>query len=143
MSQDVPAVPSISINGEVLEVTNCFTYLGSTVTNNLSLDAKIDKRIAKAAAVISKLSKRVWENHQLTLNTKLKVYQTCVLSTSTPQLYGSEFWTTYARQENRLEGFHLRCFQRIMGIRWQDRVTNTAVLETAGLLSMHFMLCQH
>ena len=87
-----------------------------------------------------KLSKRVCENHQLTLNTKLKVYQACILSTL---LCGSESWTTYARQENRLEGFHLRCLRQIMGVRWQDRVTNTAVLEKEGSLSMHFMLCQH
>ena len=141
IGQDFPAVPSININGEVLEVTDCLTYLGSTITNNLSLDAEIDKRIAKAAAVMSKLSERVWENHQLTLNTKVtkfKVYQACVLSTL---LYGSESWTTYARQENRLVSFHLRCLRRIMGSRWQDRVTNTAVLEKAGSLSMHLLLC--
>ena len=141
MGQDFPAVPSININGKVLEVTDRFTYLGSTITNNPSLDAEIDKRIAKADAVMSKLSKRVWENHQLTLNTKatkLKVYQACVLSTL---LYGSESWTTYGRQENRLVSFRLRCLRRIMGIRWQDRVTNTAVLEKAGSLSMHLMLC--
>ena len=136
MGQNFPAVPSININGEVLEVTDRFTYLGSTITNNLSLDAEIDNQ---AAAVMSKLSKRIWENHQLTLNTKLKVYQACVLSTL---LYGSESCTTYARQENRLESFHLRCLRRIMGIRWQDIVTNTAVLEKAGSLSMHLMLCQ-
>ena len=116
--QNVPTPPSISINNEVLEVTDHFTYLGSTVTSNLSLDKEIDKRIAKAAAVLSKLSKRVWNISQLTLNTKLKVYQACVLSTL---LYGSESWTTYAQQENRLESFHLRCLRRIMGITWHHR----------------------
>ena len=105
MGQDFPAVPSININDEVLKVTDRFPYLGSTITNNLSLDAKIEKPIAKAAAVMSKLSERVWENHQLTLKTKLKVYQACVLSTL---LYGIESWTAYARRENRLESFHLR-----------------------------------
>ena len=140
MGQDFPAVPSMSINGEVLEVTDRYTYLGFTITNNLSLDTEINKRIAKAAAVLSNLSKRVWETHQLTWNTNLKVYQACVLGNL---LYGSEFWTTYARQEKRLESFHLRCLRRIMGIRWQDRVTNTAVLEKAGSLSMHLMLCQN
>ena len=118
MGQNVPTPPSISINNEVLEVTNHFTYLGSTVTSNLSLDKEIDKRIAEAAAVLSKLSKRVWNISQLTLNTKLKVYQACVLSTL---LYGSESWTTFAQQENRLESFHLRCLRRIMGITWHQR----------------------
>ena len=87
---------------------------------------------------MAKLSKRVWGNNQLTQNTKLKVYQACVLSSL---LYGSESWTTYARQENRLESFHLRCLRRILGITWKDRVTNTAVLEQAGSLSMHLLLC--
>ena len=118
MGQDVPAPPSISIDNEELEVTDHFTYLGSTVANNLSLDTEISKRIAKAAAVMGKLNKRVWGNNQLTENTKLKVYQACVLSTL---LFSSESWTTYARQENRLESFHLRCLRRILGITWQDK----------------------
>ena len=139
MGQDVSVPPAISIDNELLEVTDHFTYLGSTITSNLSLDAEIDKRIAKAAAVMAQLSKRVWGNNQLTLNTKLKVYQACVLSSL---LYGSESWTTYARQESRLESFHIRCLRRILGITWQDRVTNTAVLEKADSLSMHLMLCQ-
>ena len=139
MGQEVAAPPSISINNEVLEVTNNFTYLGSTIADNLSLDREIDKRIAKATGVMAKLSKRVWENSQLTLNTKLKVYMACVISTL---LYGSESWTTYARQENRLESFHLHCLRRILSISWQDKITNTTVLEKAGTLSMHLLLCQ-
>ena len=86
---------------------------------------------------MAKLSKRVWTNSQLTMNTKLKVYQACVLSTL---LYSSESWSMYARQENRLESFHLRCLRRILGITWQDKVTNAAV--QAGSLSMHLMLSQ-
>ena len=73
------------------------------------------------------------------MNTKLKVYQACVLSTL---LYGSESWSTYARQENRLESFHLRCLRRILGITWQDKVTSAAVLKQAGSLSVHLMLSQ-
>ena len=67
------------------------------------------------------------------------VYQACVLSTL---LYGSEWWTTYARQERRLNGFHLGCLWRLLHIRWQDRVTNTEVLERAGSLSMPSLLIQ-
>ena len=86
-----------------------------------------------------RLSKRVWSNNQLTSNTKLQVYQACVLSTV---LYGSESWTSYARQENRLESFHLSCLRHILGITWQDKVTNTAVLGRAGSHSIHLLLCQ-
>ena len=95
MGQDVPSPPSITINNQLLEVADHFTYLGSIISSNLSLDCKIDKHIAKAASVMARLSKRVWSNNQLTSNTKLQVYQACILSTL---LYGSESWTTYTRQ---------------------------------------------
>lgn len=62
MSQDVSASLSIGFDAVVLEFTYHFTYLGSTFTKNLSLH--IDNRIDKTAAVMSKLSKRVYNNSQ-------------------------------------------------------------------------------
>ncbi|XP_072177830.1 uncharacterized protein [Diadema setosum] len=70
-----------------------FTYLGSAISSSLSLDNEINNRIGKPTAVMAKLNRRVWNNSQLTKNTKLCVYQACVLSTL---LYGSESWATYA-----------------------------------------------
>ena len=55
---------------------------------------------------------------------------------------GSETWTTYARQEKRLNSFHLRSIRRILGISWQDRVSNTEVLSRANLPSMFTLLRQ-
>ena len=57
-------------------------------------------------------------------------------------MYGSEAWTTYAKQENRLCSFHLRSTRRILGISWQDRVSNTEVLPRANLPSMFTLLRQ-
>ena len=116
---------------------NSFTYLGSTVSDTLNLDTEISSRIAKAAGVMAKLNKRVWNNSLLSERTKVLVYQACVLSTL---LYGSESWTAYARQEKRLNSFHLRCLRRLLKIKWQDRVPNTEVLDRAGLLSMPALL---
>ena len=122
-----------------LEVVDSFTYLGSSISSTLSLDTEINTRIGKAASTMSKLNKRVWNNTQLTEATKLRVYRACVLSTL---LYGSESWATYAGQEKRLNSFHLRCLRRLLHIRWQDRVTNTEVLQQAGLHSMFALLSQ-
>lgn len=138
LSQNVPSPPSISIDGEVLENTDHFKYLGSTITSHLSLDKEIDTRIARAAAILSKLNKKVWENNNISLNTKLRVYQACVLNSSS----SSETWTTYARQENRLNSFHLRCLRRILGINWEDKITNTSVLEQTNSHSMYLLITQ-
>jgi hypothetical protein len=137
MCQDVSEVPNISIEDYSLEVVQDFTYLGSTISNDLSLEAEINKRIGKAASSMSRLSTRVWENTKLTTNTKIAVYNACVLSTL---LYGSETWVTYARQERRLNSFHLRCLRRILSINWQDKVSNKDVLESAKSQSMFAML---
>ena len=50
--------------------------------------------------------------------------------------------TTYARQERRLNTFHPRSIRRILGISWQDKVTNTDVLSRAGLPIMYTLLRQ-
>ena len=69
----------------------------------------------------------------------MAVYNACVISTL---LYGSEMWTTYAGQERRLNTFHLRSIRRILGICWQDKVTNADVLSRAGLPTMYTLLRQ-
>ena len=137
MAQDTESPPIITTKNTQLEVVNSFTYLGSTVSDTLNLDTEISSRIAKAAGVMAKLNKRVWNNSLLSERTKVLVYQACVLSTL---LYGSESWTAYARQEKCLNSFHLRCLRRLLKIKWQDKVPNTEVLDRAALLSMPALL---
>ena len=139
MGQDVSEAPVIKIGDHTLGVTDSFTYLGSTITSNLCLDAEINTRIGKAASCMARLSKRVWENKKLTTRTKAQVYQACVLSTL---LYGSETWTLYAKQTNRLHAFHMRCLRRLLGVTWKDHITNEDVLERAGSPSMKDLLQQ-
>ena len=114
-------------------------YLGSTITDNLSIDSELNKRIGKAAMTLSKPTKRVWSNNKLSDHTKVNVYKACVISTL---LYGSESWTMHIHQEKRLNVFHMHCLRRILGITWQDKVTNKVVLEKAGIPSLYTLLKQ-
>uniref|UniRef100_A0A8C9WDN1 Reverse transcriptase domain-containing protein n=1 Tax=Scleropages formosus TaxID=113540 RepID=A0A8C9WDN1_SCLFO len=137
MGQSTPQPPSISIGNYTLEVVHAFDYLGSTITDTMSLEPELNKRIGKAATTLSSLSRRVWTNGMLSKRTKIKVYCACVLGVL---LYGSETWILYARQEKRLNTFHLRCLRRILQISWKDKVTNGDVLNQAGLPSMQTIL---
>ena len=76
MGQGVDTPPSISISQHKLDVVHDFVYLGSTISDSLSLDAKLN--------TMSRLTKKVWTN---TKHTKIQVYRACVVSTL---LYGSE-----------------------------------------------------
>ena len=139
LGQGTESPPIITIDDYELDVVHHFTYLGSTVTDTLSLDVELDKRIGKAATTLARLTTRVWSNPMLIEKTKMAVYNACVISTL---LYGGETWTTYARQERRLNTFHMRSLRRILGISWQDKVPNTEVLSRAGLPSMFTLLRQ-
>ena len=88
---------------------------------------------------MAKLNKRVWSNDLLSKRTKMCIYQACVLLTL---LYGSESWTTYTRQERRLNSFHLLCLRCLLHISWQDKIPNTKVLKRAGLMCIPSLLIQ-
>ena len=96
LGQDTMELPAITMDDYDLDVVEQFTYLGSIISDNLSLHTEIDKRIWKAATTLAHLTSRVWTNPKLTVKTKTVVYNACVVSTL---MYGSETWTTYARQE--------------------------------------------
>ncbi|GAA6107151.1 uncharacterized protein LOC118407100 [Tachysurus ichikawai] len=139
MIQDADSPPTIAIEGYNLEVVENYTYLGSTISNSLSVDTDVNGRIAKASAVMARLNQRLWKNHNLTEKTKHCIYQACVLSTL---LYSSKAWTTYASHEVKLNSFHLRCLRHILHIEWQDKVPNTEVLERTGMNSMFSILSE-
>ena len=130
---------AITIDDYELDVVEQFTYHGSTITDNLSLDTEIDKRIGKAATTLARLTSRVWTNPKLTVKTKMVVYNASVVSIL---MYGSEKWTKDARQEKRLNSFHMSSIRRILCISWQDRVSNTEVPSRANLPSMFTLLRQ-
>lgn len=139
LAQGVQEPPVITIDDTALDVVQDFTYLGSTISDSLSLDAEINKRIGKAATTLARLAPRVWENPKLTIKTKAAVYNACVISTL---LYGSETWTTYSRHEKKLNSFHLRCIRHILGVTWKDKVSNSELLSRTGLPTMYTLLRQ-
>lgn len=133
MAQNTSHPTTIHLNDQTLDEVTEFTYLGSTTTSSLSLEKELNTRIGKAATTFSRLSSRAWNNKKLTLKTKMLIYQACVISIL---LYGAETWTTYAHHLRKLNSFHMRCLRQILKITWQDKVTNTEVLERTGSMSL-------
>ena len=65
LGQDTEAPPVITIDDYEHDAVCQFTYIGSTITDNLSLDAEIDTRIGKAASTLARLTTRVWTSAEL------------------------------------------------------------------------------
>ena len=129
--------PHITVKGQNIKAVNNFTYLGSTLSRAVNIDAEVINRIAKASAAFGRLRENVWECRGLSLTTKLKVYRAVVLTTL---LYASETWTVYSRHAKQLNHFHLSCLRRLLRVRWQDKIPDTEVLNRAGIPSIYTLL---
>ena len=77
---------TILIKESGIEHVREFPYLGSIIAASGRMDSDVDKRITQASKAFGALRKSVFLDKNLSLNTKRKVYQACVL---TVLLYGS------------------------------------------------------
>jgi len=77
------------------------------------MDADVERRITKASQAFGALKKTVFRDKNLTLSTKRKIYQACVLSVL---LYGAECWIPLKKHIRKLNTFHNRCLRTILRI---------------------------
>ena len=94
-------------------------------------------RISKASRLFGRLQSRVWRARGISSKTKIAVYRAIVLPSL---LYGCETWTCYRRHLRQLDQFHLRCLRKILGISWEERLTNQDVLRRANLTGIEAMI---
>ena len=129
--------PDLFIYGTRLSVVLEFIYLGSKLHQSCSLDQEVTHRISKASASFSDLRERCFSRKGISLKTKVDVYNTVVLKSLT---YSLETCTIYRKNILQLERFQQFCLREILGIRWQDRVTNEEVLRRCGCTSIASLL---
>ncbi|KER19717.1 hypothetical protein T265_11586 [Opisthorchis viverrini] len=89
----------LTIQGEVLEVVERLTYLGSCISSDCSVTDEVNARICKARAASDNL-RHLWRQNGLSLNLKGRVYQATVRAVL---LYGCETWPIRAADLRRLQ----------------------------------------
>ena len=58
---------------------DCFKYLGSYVSKDCMMNEEVHIRIQSASCAFGRLRKRVFDCRELTVNTKVKVYDQCII----------------------------------------------------------------
>ena len=129
--------PAIFIEGTQLKAVELFKYLGSLVSSNATHDAEINARIAKATSAFGRLTKRLWNNRNIRVDTKISVYKAAVI---TSLLFGCETWTLRKAHYAQLERFHQTSLRKIARIRWFHKVTNYDVLKRCKIGSIQSMI---
>ena len=123
----------LAVGDAEIESVKVFQYLGSQVDSSGRMMVDVDKRIAQASKAYGALKKAVFRDHDLTISTKRKVYQACVLSVL---LYGSECWVPLKKDLNKIDSFHNRCVRTILGVsnqqQWSQHITSLDLRERWG-----------
>ena len=123
----------IAVGDGMVECVDQFAYLGSLVSSSGRIDAEVDRRIANASKAFGALRRAVFKDSDLTITTKRRVYEACVLSVL---LYGAECWTLLCKHLNRLNAFHHRCIRTVLGItnkqQWEQHITSAMTRELWG-----------
>ena len=112
----------IRVSGEKLATVNNFKYLGAIVSDEGS-KPEILARIAQTTSALTKL-KTIWKDKNITLSSKIRLMRSVVISIF---LYACETWTLTADTERRIQAVEMRCFRRLLGISYQDHITNEEV----------------
>ena len=67
----------------------------------------------------------IWKSKTLSKHTKIRIFNSNVKSVL---LYGSETWRTTKALSKKVQVFINKCLRRILGIKWQDKISNEEIL---------------
>ena len=137
LSASSPDAQTFSISGNQPNNSENFTYLGSNLSFSGDLTNEIQRRINLASSAFGCPSKHVFGNQNLTIHTKIAVYDAVVISTI---LYGCKTWAPYRCHIRLLESFHIIRRQLILGLRWWHKVTHSEIRSRARFPSIESML---
>ncbi|XP_045101450.1 uncharacterized protein LOC123498409 [Portunus trituberculatus] len=129
-----------TVNNQPLEEVDQFSYLGSILSSVPTCKKDVENRIRAAHSAFGRLNCRVFNNHALTMATKIMVFRAVVLSTL---LYACETWTLYRNDIKNLERFQQTKLRQILKIPWECHTTNIEVLERASVTSVEATIIRH
>ena len=125
MCVNVPSPTKIRVRGQDIPYTNKFTYLGSVLCQDGGTSVDIQSRLNEARNAFMSL-RSVWRSASYSTKTKLRIYQSCVLSTL---LYGSECWRMTEQDLSKLASFHTANLRKILRIFWPQKISNDQLLR--------------
>ena len=95
-------------------------------TTKANRKREVLSRAAQTMAALARL-KIIWKDKNIRIKHKIRLMRALVM---TIFLYACETWTLTAELQRRIQALEFRCFRKILGISYKDRVTNEHVRET-------------
>jgi len=106
-------IQSMKIDNSSIERVEEFKYLGTTLTNQNSIQEEIKSRLKLGNACYHSVQ-NLLSSRLLSKNVKIKIYRTIIPPVV---LYGCEIWSLTLREKRRLTVFENRMLRRVFGPR--------------------------
>ena len=108
-----------------METVDHFKYLGAIICDEGSR-REVLPRAAQIMAALAR-QKNIWKDKNIRIKHNIRLIRALVI---TIFLYACETWTLTAELQRRIQSLECRCFRKILGISYEDRVTNEHVRKT-------------
>ena len=75
----VPVPIQLRDSNDPVEVASSFTYLGSVLADDCSLDAEVSARISRASQAFRSLSRLLWYQKRIKSSSKIRIFKAVII----------------------------------------------------------------
>ena len=118
-------ITSRQIDGETMETVRYFIFLGSKINEDGDCSHEIKKCLLLGREAMTN-SDSILKSRDITLPTKVCLVKAMV---SPVVMYESESWTIKKAEHQRIDGFELWCWRRLLRVPWTARRSSQSILK--------------
>ena len=118
-------ITSWQIEGEKVKSVTDFLFFGSKITADRDCSYEIKRRLLLGRKARTNLDS-VLKTRHITLPTKVHLVQVMVFPVV---MYGCKSWTIKKTECQRIEGFELWCWRRLLRVPWTTSRSNQSLLK--------------
>ena len=131
--------PQIKFDEEELEVVTDFTYLGSNISVENSVQKDISARINKERNSYCSL-RNICQFNVHSIKIKMRLFNSNVISVL---LYGCQSWRVDMNDMHKLDVFQTKCLRRICSIFWPNKISNEDLYRRTNYLPISCQIQKH
>uniref|UniRef100_A0A8B9WSM7 Reverse transcriptase domain-containing protein n=1 Tax=Bos mutus grunniens TaxID=30521 RepID=A0A8B9WSM7_BOSMU len=120
------SITSWQIDGETVETSTDFIFLGSKITaDDGDCSHEIKRHLLLRRKAMTNLDS-ILKSRDITLPTKVCLVKAVVFPVV---IYGCESWTIKKAEHQRIDAFKLWCWRRLLRVPWTARRSNQSILK--------------
>ena len=118
-------ITSWQIDGETMETVRDFIFLGSKITADGDCSHEIQGHLLLGRKAMTNLDS-ILKSRDITLPTKVCLVKAMVFPVV---MCGCESWTIRKAERQRIDGFELWCWRRLLRVPWAARRSSQSILK--------------